>query len=100
MIGLREDWYSTYGSKLNPRVGAGWRSGPGGSEQVDEDVAGVARRPTAQEPPHEVGLDGTDDSGLAFGFEFSVALRVRPEQEREDRDEVHLLHSTEEPLFD
>lgn len=29
MIGLREDWYSTYGSKLNPRVGAVWQALPG-----------------------------------------------------------------------
>lgn len=29
MIGVREDWYSTYGSSLNPRLGAVWKVAPG-----------------------------------------------------------------------
>lgn len=28
-VGLRDDWYSTYGNSLNPRVGAVWKVAPG-----------------------------------------------------------------------
>ncbi len=29
MIGARQDWYSTYGSSLNPRLGLVWQASPG-----------------------------------------------------------------------
>ena len=29
MLGFRDDWYSTYGNSLNPRLGAVWKAAPG-----------------------------------------------------------------------
>lgn len=80
MIGLREDWYSTYGSKLNPRVGAVWQALPGNYLKL---LYGEAfRTPSAEEMLSAFGsFSGNQSGGLYTGSNFRVQNRqLEPEK--------------------
>ena len=75
MIGLRDDWYSTYGNKLNPRIGAVWQAAPGNYLKL---LYGEAfRTPSAEEMLSAFGsFSGATVGGLYTGSNFRVQNRL------------------------
>ena len=84
MIGVRDDWYSTYGNTVNPRVGAVWQPVAGNFLKL---LYGQAfRAPSAEEMLSAFGsFDGTppNGSGLYPGQNFRVQnLSLEPEKSK------------------
>lgn len=82
MIGLRDDWYSTYGNKLNPRIGAVWQPLPGNYLKL---LYGEAfRTPSADEMLGAFGsFSGSTSGGLYTGSNFRVQNRLlEPEKSK------------------
>ncbi len=83
MIGLRDDWYSTYGNSLNPRLGAVWQPMPGNFLKL---LYGQAfRTPSAEEMLSAFGSfsGSVDGSGRYIGTNFRVQNRsLEPEKSK------------------
>lgn len=76
MIGLRDDWYSTYGNSVNPRVGMVWEALPGNFLKL---LYGEAfRTPSADEMLSAFGSfsGAQDSSGRYIGSNFRVQNRL------------------------
>lgn len=82
-IGLRDDWYSSYGNTLNPRLGVVWQPLPGNYLKL---LYGEAfRAPTPEETLGAFGsFDGSKDSnGLYIGKNFRTTnTTLQPEKSK------------------
>lgn len=70
MVGVRQDWYSTYGSSTNPRLGLVWQALPGNYLKL---LYGEAfRAPSPEETLSAFGsfTGATDSSGRYIGKNF------------------------------
>lgn len=82
-IGLRDDWYSTYGNSLNPRIGVVWQPLPGNYLKL---LYGEAFRAPA--PDETLGAFGsfdgsTDASGRYIGKNFRATnMSLQPEKSK------------------
>lgn len=82
MLGLREDWYSTYGSSLNPRLGAVWQVSEGNYLKL---LYGEAfRTPSPEEIYSTFGsFTGAQSNGSYQGTGFRAPnTALRPEKSR------------------
>ena len=83
MLGLRDDWYSTYGNSLNPRLGAVWQPAQGNFLKL---LYGQAfRTPSTEELLSAFGsfTGATDGSGRYIGTNFRVQNRsLEPEKSK------------------
>ncbi|UCV07360.1 TonB-dependent receptor plug domain-containing protein [Dechloromonas denitrificans] len=83
MVGVRQDWYSTYGSSTNPRLGIVWQAVPGSYLKL---LYGEAFR--APSPDESVSAFGSftgakDGSGRYIGVNFRVPnTALEPEKSK------------------